>query len=360
MKGDAGSVDLSIIIPALNEAAIILSHVEEVQAYITKHMPTMAFEIIVVDDGSTDGMGALVAERAARDGQVRVVSHARNHGRGRAIRTGFAASKGKYIVCLDADLSYAPYHIPLLVEPLVRNEADITLASAYAPTGSVGNVPWSRAVLSRWGNRILSASAPGDLHTVTCIVRGYRREVIEQLELINDGKDLHLEVIQKAAMFRFRLKEVPAHLVWRDPDRKLRVKKTRWIDNIPFLAMSSTIASHLIYNYVLRPGSLLTMPIIILFVSAVVGSLMLAGSFVVRFATSPAALSFNKFYQVLRETLVSGSLTVALTLVAIIVSSIFLAFYFASQQSKKNFEETYMLLMRMNDRLKELERKSGN
>jgi glycosyltransferase involved in cell wall biosynthesis len=347
-------IELSLIIPAYNEAAIILRNVEEVGRWMAEKEPQLAYEIVVVDDGSTDGMGELLDECARTDPRLRVAHHNGNRGRGRAIRTGFEQSAGRYVICLDADLSYSPDHIPALLEPLRSGRADITLASAYHPEGQVTNVPLTRALMSKWGNRVLSVGLRGKFRTVTCVVRGYTRDVLNRLELINDGKDLHLEIIQKAELFGLRVVEVPAHLKWRDRDRGKK-RKTRLIDYIPFLSMSGTIASHLSYNYVLRPGAILNIPVIALLLAAVLGTLQLLFVFIDNLFTAPGALSFYKIVQILRETLIHGQLTLSLTVGALVISMVFIAFYFASQQNKKNYEELYTLLSRVNDRLKKLE-----
>jgi dolichol-phosphate mannosyltransferase len=348
------SIELSLIIPAFNEAAIILRNVEEIEGWMSRHQPDIDYEIVVIDDGSTDAMGQLIDERAKNDTRLKALHHDANRGRGRAIRTGFEYSRGRYVICLDADLSYVPDHITQLLEPLRAGIADITLASAYHPEGSVSNVPFSRALLSRWGNRLLSVGLRGKFHTVTCVVRGFTRDVLEHVELINDGKDLHLEIIQKAELFGLRVIEIPAHLKWRDRDRG-RKRKTRVRDYIPFLSMSGTIASHLSYNYVLRPGAILNIPVIGLLAAALFGIVTMIYAFIVRLIDLPGSFGLFKIYRALRETLINGEVTLFMTGGAVVISMVFTAFYFASQQNKKNYEEIYTLLNRVNLRLKELQ-----
>lgn len=354
--GTNDDIKLSLIVPAYNESAIILRNIDEIERWMGQNQPSVAYELIIVDDGSTDGMGALIDERAKTDPRLIALHHGRNRGRGRAIRTGFAGSRGDFVICLDADLSYSPDHIPRLLEPLQAGQADITLASAYHPEGSVTNVPFTRAIVSRWGNRVLSAGVRGKFSTVTCVVRGFTRETLQQLELINDGKDLHLEIIQKAELFGLRVIEIPAHLKWRDRKRGQK-RKTRLVDYIPFASMSGTIASHLSYNYVLRPGSLLNIPVFGLLLVALAGIGMMVFGFFERVSQLREGAGFGEYWHALRETLVNGSLTLSLTAGSIIISAVFIAFYFASQQSKRNYEEIYTLLNRMNLRLKELEDK---
>jgi dolichol-phosphate mannosyltransferase len=343
--------DVSLIIPAYNEAAIIQNTVGELDAFMKRAMPGRTFEIIVVDDGSTDGMGDKLD--ALDMPNLRVERHPRNRGRGAGVRTGFAAAIGDYVVTLDSDLSYSPDHIPRMLAPLEDGTADIVLASAYHPDGVVRNVPWMRAKLSYYGNKVLSAGVRGQLHTLTCIVRAYRREVVKRLELVSNGKDLHIEIIQKANLFGYRLSEIPATLDWRDKSRAKRVGKG---SAFPFFALSGTIASHLVYNYVLRPGAMLFLPVAGMSLIIFIGTMMLLGGWIVRTVTFMDHGLFYAVYYGLRETLVQGSLTMTLTAGSAVILLVFFAFYFQSLQSKKQFEELYLLMARMNDRIKQLER----
>src|SRR5690606_10137518 len=97
-------VEISLVIPAYNEAGIIVPTVRELDAFMRARLPGRSFEIVVVDDGSSDGMADRLAELEMAG--LKVARHARNRGRGAGIRTGFAASTGSYVFTLDADLSY--------------------------------------------------------------------------------------------------------------------------------------------------------------------------------------------------------------------------------------------------------------
>ncbi|WP_322991006.1 glycosyltransferase family 2 protein, partial [Hoeflea sp.] len=115
--------EISLIIPAYNEAAIIQATVGELDAFMKRAMPGRTYEIIVVDDGSTDGMADKLT--ALDMPNLRVERHARNRGRGAGVRTGFAVAVGEYVVTLDSDLSYSPDHIPRMLAPLEEGKADI-------------------------------------------------------------------------------------------------------------------------------------------------------------------------------------------------------------------------------------------
>ncbi|WP_449256999.1 glycosyltransferase family 2 protein [Bosea sp. (in: a-proteobacteria)] len=344
-------IDISLIVPAYNEAGIIVGTVGELDAFMRTHMPGRSFEIIIVDDGSTDGMADRLAQLDLP--VLHVERHARNLGRGAGLRTGFAAARGTYVVTLDSDLSYAPTHIPRMLAPIEAGDADIVLASAYHPQGEIRNVPFVRAKLSYYGNKVLSAGVRGQLHTLTCMVRAYRREVVERLELVNSGKDIHLEIIQKANMLGCQIAEIPATLDWRDKSRAKRVGKGR---SFPLLAMSGTIVSHLVYNYVLRPGSMLLFPVAMLGLVIFLGGMTLLYSWGINTVHLIDEGIFYALYEGLRGALLNGVLTLIVIGGSAFFLLIFLAFYFQSHQSKKQFEELYILLARTNDRLKALER----
>lgn len=341
--------EISLVVPAYNEAGIITGTVRELHDYMQRAMPGRSFEIIVIDDGSKDGMVERLVEMSMPE--LRVVRHPRNRGRGAGIRTGFAAASGEYVVTLDADLSYSPDHIARMLAPLESGAADITLASAYHPEGAVRNVPFVRAKLSYYGNRVLSAGVRGQLHTLTCMVRAYKRQVIEDLEFISDGKDLHIEIVQKANLFGYRIVEIPATLDWHDKARAERVGKGR---RFPLLSMSGTIASHLVYNYVLRPGPMLLVPVFLLALVVVIGAVLLGGTWILHFAERAHEGWFWAIYSGLRDTLLNGALTLTVMGGSAFILLLFVAFYFQSQQSKKQFEELYILLSRVNNHLKEL------
>ncbi|MEM7249813.1 MAG: glycosyltransferase family 2 protein [Pseudomonadota bacterium] len=340
--------ELSLVIPALNESAIILGNVDELSSWLIENLPDISYEVIVVNDGSTDGMGELLEEARAERPWLQVAHHPTNMGRGRGVRTGFAHARGDFVICLDADLSYTPDHIPGLLEPLRSGEADLTLASAHHPQGSVVNVPLQRELLSRWGNRVLRLGYDRKYYTVTCVVRGYARHVIDTLELVSDGKDLHLEIIQKAQLMGYRILEVPATLKWRN---KQRHRNTKFgLPEFALFKMRRTVLSHLIFNYITNPGVLLLIPILALLAAIVFGCGMLAIAFIHNLAVLDASLM-----QVARLTLLNGQLTLLVVSFAFIFLMVFVGFYFLSFQSKRYFDETYTLMMRMNSRIRRLE-----
>jgi len=224
MPGDR--VELSVVAPMFNEQENVRSTVEAIRETL-RDFPA-AWEFVMVNDGSTDNTLAVAQEVAQTDERVRVVSYGQNAGRGKALRTGIAAARGEFIVTTDFDLSYEPGHILRLYAALKENpDLDAVLGSAYMPGGQAIGVPWFRLLVSKVGNRILARAMGGKFHTITCVLRGYRRRAIDALELQSDGKEIHLEILSKLVALGFKVKEIPATLRSRKKGKsKFRFRKT--------------------------------------------------------------------------------------------------------------------------------------
>lgn len=201
-----------------------------------------SWEILLVDDGSRDRTNELATEIAAREPRVRVLRHAINYGRGRALRTGFAAARGAVVISVDADLSYDEHHVPRLYTALLEGDADVVLGSAYMPGGEVEGVPARRLLPSKIGNWILRFALDGRVYTATCVLRAYRREVLDAIDLESDGKEIHLEILERVWAAGYRVKEIPATLRGR--------KKGQGRSKSTFLP---TVKSHLLFSFVTRP-----------------------------------------------------------------------------------------------------------
>ena len=140
------SRSLSVILPAYDEAPHIAAHVERLAACL--EATGRSFEVLVVDDGSRDGTGEVARAVAARDARVRVLSHDRNLGKGRALATGCAAATGDVLVLLDADLEIPPEDVLPLVGLMEEAGADVAVGSKYHPQATLA-WPLHRRALSR-------------------------------------------------------------------------------------------------------------------------------------------------------------------------------------------------------------------
>jgi dolichol-phosphate mannosyltransferase len=207
---------VSVVCPFYNEAQILESAVRT----LLDRLRSLdgSWELIVVNDGSTDG-SAEIAQRIAKEesSRLRVLGYATNRGRGHALRAGIAAARGDIIVTTEIDLSWGEQIVHELVAAMERwPDADIVVASPNLPSGGYKNVPLKRVWLSRIGNRVIRACMSNAVTMNTGMTRAYRRQVIQSLPLSEDEKEFHLEVILKATAFGFRIREVPAVLQWKE------------------------------------------------------------------------------------------------------------------------------------------------
>jgi len=245
MAPDVQQPFLSVIIPMYNEEANVASTITRVEEVLQRW--GRPFEIIPVNDGSTDHTLQLLDALAAHDEHIHVVSYWKNGGRGKALRYGFKAARGDYIATIDADLSYDPQYILDMAKVLdEESDIDVVLASAYMEGGACEGVPADRLFVSKLGNRILQMAMSEKIHTLTCVVRCYRRGVIESLDLESNGKEIHLEILSKVLAMGFRIKEIPATLTAR---KKGKSK----------FALRTTATSHLVFTFFERPSLLFGM-----------------------------------------------------------------------------------------------------
>jgi glycosyltransferase involved in cell wall biosynthesis len=197
---------LSVVMPAYNERATIREIVSRVLAV---DLGAVARELIIVDDGSTDGTREILKELDGRDG-VRVLLQPRNQGKGAAVWRGIRESTGDLIVIQDADLEYDPREYPQLIRPILDGEADVVYGSRFL--GS----PRGHRVLYFWhsvGNKLLTAMSNmfSDLNLTdmeTCykvMVRG----IAERLDLQSRDFGIEPEITLKVAAMRARIYEVP-------------------------------------------------------------------------------------------------------------------------------------------------------
>ncbi len=194
---------VSVLIPAYNEAATIVSVVEAVRAV---SIPGVVFEVVVVDDGSTDGTDRICREELAD--RIDVYRRQPNQGKGAALRAAIAAATGEIALVQDADLEYSPSEYPKLLEPILNGVADVVLGSRFA--GSEAH-----RVLYFWhmvGNRFLTllSNVMTDLNLtdMECGHKAFRTELLRRVHLTEDGFGFEPEVVAKLARLKCRFYEV--------------------------------------------------------------------------------------------------------------------------------------------------------
>ncbi|MDP6438772.1 MAG: glycosyltransferase family 2 protein [Candidatus Brocadiia bacterium] len=212
---------VSVVIPAYNEAGTIGEVIRRVLA------TDLDMEVLVVDDGSTDAT-AEEAEKWADRG-VRLIRHGKNLGKGAALRTGFGEARGRIIIIQDADLEYNPEEYGMLLDPILRGEADVVYGSRF--------LGGPHRVLFFWhfvGNRLLTllSNMLSNLN-LTDMETGYkvmRREVVEGMALRERGFGVEPELTQKLARARWRIYEVPISYYGRtyDEGKKIGLRDALW------------------------------------------------------------------------------------------------------------------------------------
>jgi glycosyltransferase involved in cell wall biosynthesis len=213
---------LSVVIPCFNEAATILDLLERVRS-----APVASKQIIVVDDGSTDGTRELLQGLRADD--LTVLLHERNRGKGAALATGFAAARGEICIVQDADLEYDPAEYPLVIGPIVQGKADVVFGSRFQ-----GAAP-HRVVYfwHRLGNGFLTllSNMFTDLNLTdmeTCY-KAFRTEIIQAIRIREQRFGFEPEITAKLARRRFRIYEVGISYYGRTYDEG---KKIGWRDGV--------------------------------------------------------------------------------------------------------------------------------
>jgi glycosyltransferase involved in cell wall biosynthesis len=195
-------MQISVVIPVYNEVSTIREIVVRVQAV------DLEKEIIIIDDGSTDGTRELLQEITLSHDNVRVLYHDRNQGKGAALRTGFEGATGDIVIIQDADLEYDPREYPVLLEPILDGRADIVYGSRF--------LGGPHRVLFFWhylGNRFLTllSNALTNLNLTdmeTCY-KVFKREVLNDIQLKSNRFGFEPEFTAKIAKKGFRIYETP-------------------------------------------------------------------------------------------------------------------------------------------------------
>ena len=242
-----GAPRVSVVCPFFNEQGVLVAATERMLATLARDFGD-DWELILVNDGSTDASLPQLLDLARRAGheRLRVLSFSDNQGRGRAIKAGIDAARGQIIVTTEVDGSWGDAIAHELVDELDRHpEADFAIASPHLPGGGLKNVPLQRVFLTRIGNLLIRAFFGSGVTMNTGMTRAYRSHVIKPLVVFADGKEFHLEVLLKLITIGFEFREIPATLTWNRFDQ---ATKRRSSTNI-----RRTIASHLQFLTIARP-----------------------------------------------------------------------------------------------------------
>jgi len=221
---------VSVVIPAYNEAGTAAEVVRRVLK------GGRAEEVIVVDDGSTDGTFASLA--AVKDPRVVLLRHDANRGKGAALRTGFAAARGEVLVVQDADLEYDPADYPLLLAPIEAGKADAVYGSRF--------LGGPHRVLFFWhyaGNRFLTLFSNVvtnlNLTDMETGAKAFRADALRKVTLRQDRFGFEPEITAKLARIGARIYETPISYAGRT---YAEGKKITWVDalEVPWIVVRAS------------------------------------------------------------------------------------------------------------------------
>lgn len=206
------SASLSIVIPAYNEAARLGHTLRTVVDYMRQNYPQG--EVIVVDDGSGDETAALARATFASSAPLRtsVISYKSNLGKGRAVRLGLLAARGEVTLFSDADLSTPITETPKLIDPILKNECDVTFGSRALDRQLIGvHQPWRREQGGRVFNLVVRLATGLPFWDTQCGFKAFNmpvcRPLVEAATVDRFGFDV--ELLYLAFKAGLRLREIP-------------------------------------------------------------------------------------------------------------------------------------------------------
>ncbi len=215
---------LSVIVPVYNERATVAEIIRRMRAV---SIP-LALDIIVVDDGSTDGTDKILA--TLQDSTVRLISHDRNRGKGAAIRTGLEQARGDLVLVQDADLEYDPDDWNRLLEPALRGRAEVVYGSRF--TGERKNMLPLHWIGNRFISLVTNVLYSSTLSDVETCYKLISRDVLAGMKIEASRFEFEPEITAKILRRGYRIYEVPISYAGREFSEG---KKITWRDGFTAL-----------------------------------------------------------------------------------------------------------------------------
>jgi glycosyltransferase involved in cell wall biosynthesis len=196
--------DVSILVPLYNEAATIASVLDRVL-----DLRGMIHEVIVVDDGSSDGSADIVEEYSQKDSRIRLFRSDKNRGKTNAIRTALEHVTGKIVVIQDADLEYDPHEIPEVVRPIQANKADVVYGSRFLVRRAARVLYFYHFLANRFLTFLCNSFTNRNMTDIETCYKAFHAPVITPLQLTSKGFGMEVEITAMICRTKARTYEVP-------------------------------------------------------------------------------------------------------------------------------------------------------
>lgn len=210
---------LSIVIPVFNELKTAEAIIQKVQNI---KLPGIKKQLIVVDDGSTDGTREILKKLAKKKNGFTLILQDKNGGKGSAIRAGLAAVSGDYVVIQDADLEYDPADYPALLKPILLGHADVVYGSRFL--GTHRSFLFLNYVANKILNLVTNLLYNSTLTDMETCYKMFRAEAIKKLKLRSKGFEIEPEITAKILKNKCRVYEVPISFYGRGYEEGKKIK----------------------------------------------------------------------------------------------------------------------------------------
>ena len=225
-------MEISIVIPAYNEANRLPDTLEKIVIYLREKK--VSFELIAVDDGSKDNTAEIVLQASKKYPEIRLLRNVRNYGKGYAVRKGVLEARGKYILFTDGDLSTPITELSGLWHAIREEGFDVAIGSRSLPEAQIlVRQPWYRGIFGQFYPSFVHLLVMNDFLDTQCGFKLFRREAALRLfsSLKTKGFSFDVEILLRAKNSGYRIKEIPVIwsnsreskvVLWRDPFRMLK------------------------------------------------------------------------------------------------------------------------------------------
>lgn len=334
---------VSLILAAYNEESLLENHLAIFSAHLKTLENEYDWEILLINDGSSDRTGEIAENYARKNPRFRVFHHKKNQGLGKALRMGFAQSAGDYVITYDVDLSYSIEHIDRLLQEIRNSGAKVVLASPSLKEGKFTRVPFVRKFLCIFANRFLSTVSSGNLTNLTSMTRVYEGNFIRSLSLRSEGMEIMPEILYKTMIMQEEIREIPGHLDWTlqtSPHSKRRSSVR---------IFRHTLAT-LFTGFLLRPILFFILPGLLVLAFSAYVNLWMFIHFFNELSAAAGGSFMDRASNALEIAYAKHPHTYLVGLLSIVLSIQLIALGVQCLQSKHYFEELFQLMSKLTNR----------